>query len=102
MFNKEKILEQSRNSNTDEGVEYFEIQGYKLGLSVCSALFIFITFFNALSENPHNYGVSALYWAFIAASVIPKYKFTQKKSYLAITVICGIASIASLMTFIVI
>ena len=41
-----------------------------------------------------------MFWAFTAAEAYPKYKFTQNKAYL-ITAVCGaIASLASLLSFV--
>lgn len=101
MYKKEKILEISRNSNKDEGIEYFENEGRKIGFSVCCMLFIFIVIFNAF-KGEQNYAVSSLFWAFIATEAIPKYKFTHKKVYIITIIAGGIASIASLISFILV
>lgn len=102
MFNKEKVLEQSRNSNTDEGAEYFEIQGYKLGLRIFSILIIFIILFDIFFRNTFNHTAFALYNIVVGSSFIYKYKFTGKKYYLTIAILNIIASIESLIAFIIV
>lgn len=97
-MNKEEILSKSRQENKDEGMEFIENKGRRIGFSVFCVIFIFIILFNAFNGE-QSYSVSALFWAFIAGESIPKYKFTRRKIYLVTAVASGIATIASLVSF---
>ena len=46
MDKKEEILRKSRNSNKDEGMEFAENKGRKIGFAALSVIFVFIIFFN--------------------------------------------------------
>ena len=100
-MNKEEILEKSRHSQRDEGLEYAENQGRKIGFIAFALLFGFITIFNMFfGESNTFYAVSSLFWAFIAAEGFSKYQFIKKKVYL-ITVIAGsIASVVSIANYV--
>lgn len=101
MYKKEEILKKSRNSNKDEGIEYVENKGRKIGFTAFCIVFIFIVLFNAF-RGEESYAVSSLFWIFIATEAIPKYKFTHEKVYLVTIIAGGIASIASLISFILV
>lgn len=99
MDKKEEILRKSRNSNKDEGMEFAENKGRKIGFTALSVIFVFIIFFNVFLGKK-SYEVAALYWAYIAFESIPKYKFTHEKTYLITAIFGIIASIGSLLNFI--
>lgn len=101
MYKKEEILKKSRNSNKDEGIEYVENKGRKIGFTAFCLVFVFIVLFNSFMGEK-SYAVSSLFWIFIAAEAIPKYQFTHKKVYLVTTIAAGIVSIASLIGFILV
>ncbi len=100
-MNKEKILEKSRQSQKDEGIEYAENQGRKIGFITFSLLFVFIAIFNLFfGESSTFHAVSSLFWAFIAAEGYGKYHFLKSKVYL-VTVIAGsIASVISVVNYV--
>ena len=100
-MNKDEILKKSRQQKKDEGVEYTENNGRKFGFSAFCCVFIFEVIFNSfLGEQ--SYAIFALFWTFIAAEAIAKYRFTRKKAYL-ITIIAGfVAAIASLASFVLV
>lgn len=100
-MNKEEILEKSRHSQKDEGIEYAENQGRKIGFIAFSLLFAFITIFNLFfGENSTSYAISSLFWAFIAAEGYGKYRFLKRKVYL-VTVIAGsITSAVSVVNYV--
>ncbi len=45
-MDKNTILEKSRNSRSDEGIEYAESKGRKIGFVIFSLIFLFIILFN--------------------------------------------------------
>lgn len=100
-MDREELLKKSRQQQKDEGMEQTENNGRKLGFIAFCCVFVFeVLFYSFLGEQ--NYAIFALFWAFIAAEAIPKYRFTHKKSYL-ITIIAGfVAAIVSLITFVLV
>lgn len=101
VMNKEEILEKSRQSHKDEGIEYAENQGRKIGFIVFSLLFAFLIIFNLFfGESSTFHALSSLFWAFIAAEGYGKYNFSKRKVYL-VTVIAGsIASVVSVANYV--
>ena len=98
-MDREEILQKSRQENADEGFQHAEDTGRKIGFLAFAVVFILIVLFN-LFHGKDNYAPFAMFWAFTAAEAYPKYKFTQNKAYL-ITAVCGaIASLASLLSFV--
>ena len=98
---KEEILEKNRQSQEDEGIEYAENQGRKIGFIAFSLLFVFLSLFNLFfGESSTYHAISSLFWAFIAAEGYGKYHFLKRKVYL-VTVIAGsIASILSVANYV--
>lgn len=95
-MNKEEILQKSRQENKDEGRIAAEAAGRKIGVTAFCIVFVIIMLLNFFSGQS-NYGVMAMFWAFLAAEAYPKYRFTKQKTYL-VTVIAGaIASIAYIL-----
>lgn len=76
-MNKEEILKKSRNQNSDEGLANAENIGRKLAFSVFSVVFAIIMFFNIYIKET-NYAILALFWTYVAAEIIPKYRFRKK------------------------
>lgn len=98
---KEDILEKSRQSHQDEGVEYAENQGRKIGFIVFALLFAFLVIFNLFfGETSTFHAISSLFWAFTAAESYGKYRFLKGKVYLVITIAGSIASILSVVNYI--
>lgn len=102
-MNKEEILERSRQSHKDEGVEYAENQGRKIGFGVFVILFAFLVIFNFIyGETNTFYAISSLFWAFMAAEAYAKYRFVKQKAYLVTAVAGSIASFFSVINFVMI
>lgn len=101
---KEDILMKSQMENHDEGEENAENQGRALGVIAMAVIFIFITVFSIIfsrSNSTASYAASAMFWAFLSSYYIPQYRFAKKKSMLIISIGFAIASIASLLSFII-
>lgn len=98
-MNKEEILMRSRKEK-DEGMEYVENKGRKIGVTAFCCIFVFIVLFNMFMGKT-NYAVFSMFWAFAAAEALPKYRFTGQKAFL-VTTICGsVACIASLLSYVI-
>ena len=101
---KEDILMKSQMENHDEGEENAENQGRALGVVVMAAIFCFVTVFSLIFSRNNliaSYAVSAMFWAFLSVYSIPKYRFAKKKSMLIASIGYAIASIASLLSFVI-
>jgi hypothetical protein len=99
---KEEILEMSRKSNSDEGMEYAENQGRKIGFFVFAILFVIIALFSLFTQQTGTLNAaSSLFWAFMAAESYPKYRFTRKKAYLVSTIAGCVASLSFIASFII-
>ena len=100
-MDKDEILKKSRQQKNDEGMEYTENSGRKLGFTAFCFVSIFLVIFNSFIGE-QSYAIFALFWTFIAAESIPKYRFTHKKVYL-ITIIAGfVAAAGSLANFVLV
>lgn len=102
-MNKEEILEKSRESHIDEGMEYAENQGRKIGFITLTLLYSFLIIFNLFfGESSTYHAVSSLFWAVIAAGGYGKYSFLKRKVYLVIVIAGSIASVLSLVNYVLI
>ncbi|MDU1127180.1 MAG: DUF6442 family protein [Clostridium sp.] len=98
---KDEILQKSRQSNNDEGIEYAENRGRKIGFIAFSILFIFIAIFNLFFGDPRTfYAISPLFWIFMAGEAYGKFCFTKKGVYLITTIAACISSILFTVKFI--
>ena len=73
-MDKDRILEQVRTENIDEGVEHIKNKGLGIGYKIFLALSIIIIIFN-LFTGQKTYSVQSLFWGFIAAENHSLYKF---------------------------
>lgn len=99
-MNKDEILKKSRAEKNDEGMRQAENQGRRVGQIAFCCVFVFVIIFN-LFNNQNNYAPMSMFWAFIAAEAYPKYQFTKRKAFLISTIAGAVASIASLLSFII-
>ncbi|MGG5460302.1 DUF6442 family protein [Clostridium sp. B9] len=103
-MDKNSILEKSRKSRKDEGIEYVEEKGRKIGYIIFCFIFLFIGIFNLLYSNGSNevfYATSSMFWVFIATDSFQKFKFTDKKVDLVTTIFASIATVGFLVNFII-
>ncbi len=103
-MNKEDILLKSQMEKCDEGEENAENQGRVWGVAAMAVVFCIVIIFNLIfcrNNTAASYAVSAMFWAYMSMNNIPKYRFSKKESILITSVAAGIASVASLLSFIV-
>lgn len=63
-MDKNTVLEKSRNSRSDEGIEYAESKGRKIGFVIFSLIFLFIILFNLFFSGGNNsvfYAASSMF-----------------------------------------
>jgi len=105
ILDKEKILLKSRQSKQDEGLQFTNIQGSKIGFTFFTAVFavliLFATFFAQTNQVGTIHALIALYLTFCTGEVYAKYKFFNKKSYLIVSFICSFAVIVNSIAYIV-
>jgi len=104
-LDREKILLKSRQSKQDEGLQFTNTQGSKIGYTFFTAVFavliLFATFFAQTNQIGTIHALIALYLTFWAGEVYAKYKFFNKKSYLIASFIGTIAVIVNSIVYIV-
>ena len=103
-MDKDEILKRAQERKVDEGMEYVENKGRRIGFTIFCLVFVFIVIFDAalgLKDSTTFHAASAMFWAFLAAEAYPKYQFTHRKVYLVTVIAGGIASLASLANFII-
>lgn len=98
-MNKEEILNKSRQSKKDEGLEYVENKGRKIGYIAFTCVFCFITIFN-IFIGQKNDAMLALFWTFIVAENIAKFQFTHDIKNLIVAIGFSILTILSLIDFV--
>ncbi len=63
-MDKNTVLEKSRNSRRDEGIECAESKGRKIGFVIFSLIFLFIILFNLFFSGGNNsvfYAASSMF-----------------------------------------
>ena len=95
-MNKDEILARSRAEQNDEGMRDAEEKGRRIGIRAFALVEVIVLIFNFFTDQP-IYVPAALFWAFTAAEAYPKYRFTGKRSFLAVTIMGGIASLLFLV-----
>ena len=95
-MDKDKILERSRAEQNDEGMRDAEEKGRRIGIRAFALVEVIVLLFNFFTDQP-NYVPIAMFWAFAAAEAYPKYRFTGKRSFLAVTIMGGLASLLFLV-----
>ena len=95
-MDKDRILEQVRTENIDEGVEHIKNKGLGIGYMIFLALSIIIMIFN-LFTGQKTYSVQSLFWGFIAAENHSLYRFSGDKSNKFGAICAGIACVVFLI-----
>lgn len=98
-MNKEDILTKSRKSKEDEGVEFIENKGIRLGLGIFSIISLLIVVFNEI-VGLESFDIFTLIFVFASTESITKYKFTHKKIYIVSTIFSIIFCIVCLIAYI--
>ena len=100
---RDEILQKRRQSNNDEGMEYAENQGRKIGFIAFTILFIFIAIFNLFFGDPRtSYATFSLFWIYIAGEVYEKFCFTKRGLDIITTIVASFSSILFTVKFILI
>jgi hypothetical protein len=96
---KEEILEMSRDEKKDEGVEYANNAGRKIGVVAMMSVFCFLMAYN-LIKGLDNYAVFALFWIYTGFESYGRYRVTGGKAVLTAAVLGIVAGVAFLICYI--
>lgn len=95
---KKEILEKAQKESDDEGLQNARNKGRAWGVVAFMAVYVIITIFNYVKDNPNNIP-SLFFMAYIAAESIPEFIFTKKKIFLFTSICAGIAAILNLIQY---
>ena len=97
-MDKREILEKAQKESDDEGLQNARNKGRAWGVLAFTAVYVIITIFNYIKNNPNDVP-SILFMAYLAAESIPEFIFTKKKIFLFTSVCAGISAIFNLIYY---
>ena len=90
-MDKDKILEKSRQSSNDEGIEYAKNKGARLGNYYTEAIgFLLILMCVLTGQMLTIYALLALYGAHCFGDFFAKYRYFKQKRYMMGSIIFGV------------
>lgn len=98
-MNKDEILNRSRQSKKDEGVDFVQNEGVRFGFYVFVIVSFFMVIFNQFI-GVKSFDIFALIFVFESTESMTKYKFTHKKRYIISTVVYILLCITCLFAYI--
>ena len=97
---KEDILEKSRNEKNDEGQQFAESKGRRIGVIAMTAMSLILMVYN-LFMGLNNDAIFALFWTYLGFESYGKYQFTKGKAELTGAVAGIIAGIVFLINYLI-
>lgn len=97
MMDKEDILKRSRREK-DEGLTYAQDRGRQYGVVGFLVLFLVIMIYNMVRGLDNS--LLTLFWAYLSCEAAGRYFARKEKSVLATAVLAGLASLFSLVSYI--
>jgi hypothetical protein len=102
-MNRDDILERSRKEKEDEGQVAADNTGRKIGYLAFIVVYILLVIYSMLSgEYKTMWAIIGLFWVPITFLHYGRYRFSKEKKYLVTAIICGIASITTLLAYVII
>lgn len=95
---KKEILEKAQKESDDEGLQNAKNKGRAWGVVAFTAVYVIITIFNYVKDNPNDVP-SIFFMIYLAAESIPEFIFTKKKIFLFTSICAGIAAILNLIQY---
>lgn len=92
---KAEILAKSRKSQRDEGFEYAETQGTKIGVVVYAIVACILLIFSIPGRMDIVHTVAALSFAWVVGGTYSHYRFTKKKTFLICAIGSALATVAN-------
>lgn len=99
-MDKEKILEQMRKENIDEGLEHAQNHGLRIGHKIFIIMTLGLIIFN-LFAGENNSSLQALFFAFVAAESHSHYNFSNEMKYEIVCIAASIVSVILLIHYII-
>ena len=90
---KEELLEKSRSSKHDEGLEYAEKRGNKIGVIIYAIVAFILIIFSIPHQMDVVNSIASLSFAWVAGAMFSYYRFTKKKFYLIYLFCASIATV---------
>ncbi len=98
-MNREEILEKSRKSVVDEGLENAQKRGNDLGRLLFSLVSVFVVIFNV--RHGESYALPMTFIAlFVASDHLAAFRFTKKKYDLIMALLTGVTCILALTVYV--
>ena len=97
-MDKEDILKRSRREK-DEGLTYAQDRGRQYGVVGFLVLFLVIMIYNMVRGLDNSLPLT-LFWAYLSCEAAGRYFARKEKSVLATAVLAGLASLFSLVSYI--
>jgi hypothetical protein len=93
---KAEILEQNRRSKNDEGMEYADYRGSRIGIILYGIVALFLIVFDRTIAS----AIASLSFAWVVGGTFSYYRFTKEKVYLVCTIFSAIVVVAFALLFI--
>ncbi len=96
---KEEILSKAQREGVlgvDEGTKYMKNHGRVIGQIMFCSVFIVIALLAIMTNNEIDYGVRAMFLAYIVGETYVEWKFKKSKIYLFLSITAGFATILAL------
>jgi uncharacterized membrane protein len=91
---KAEILAKSRKAKRDEGFDYAETRGNKIGVFVYAVVAAVLMIFSFPDHADIFNAIAALSFAWVVGGTISYYRFTKKKVYLLYAIASAIVTTA--------
>jgi hypothetical protein len=98
---KEEILEKSRNTYLDEGIEIAELRGYRFGTVISIVLLVFLTGFSIFIRQFAMIGAMSVFFsAPLCVKNIVVYHFSKRKLHLVFAIGMAILFVGNSIFFV--
>jgi len=98
-MDRNEVLERSRRANRDEGMEYAQLKGRKLGEYTLFAVLIPIALFTLFTRELVAFFSSATAMcAFAFGQGLIEYRFTKGNCHLILTIVAGVSAIVGIIS----
>lgn len=99
-MNKKEILSKAKQEGllgVDDGSKHMKNHGRLIGEAMFSAVFVIIALFAMITKNQIDYGVRAMFFAFICGKEYNQWQYEKSKPALFFSIAAGIVVILNLV-----
>ena len=97
---KEEILLKARQEGmlgVDEGTKHMKNHGRIIGQIMFSSVFLVIAFLAIVTKHTIDYGVRAMFLAYLAGETYVAWKFKKSKIFLFLSIAAGVTTVLALI-----